>query len=39
MPDISNDGTVVFSLYEKGKYQIAILDKINFTILKLDIVI
>ena len=30
MPDISNDGTVVFSLYEKGKYQIAILDKINF---------
>ena len=30
MPDISNDGRVVFSLYQKGKYQIAILDEINF---------
>ena len=27
MPDISNDGKVIFSLFQNGGYKISILDK------------
>jgi hypothetical protein len=30
MPDVSREGKVLFSLYQNGKYQIALLDSIQF---------
>ena len=30
MPDISNDGKVIFSLFQNGGYKISILDKSVF---------